>query len=237
MKRRFLRLGPVLALAAGLTAVIAVAAGSSAAKGGPPEKPSADNMILFASDGMRPDLVDKYVGEGAMPTYKDLIQKGVKGQNGLLQGFPPNTGVGWTTLATGSWPSEHGSTNNTFHRTGEGNFNNSTSFAATGISQSDHIAQAAERAGKKVASVEWVASRSLTPALQGPVVDFRSFFSRRGIVLNYDLPGQPAGANAFGVDYQRVNLAPATGWTNVPASFSPAMEQQFTLTTTFAANN
>ena len=48
--------------------------------------------------------------------------------------------------------------------------------------------------------------RSLSPALQGPVVDFRSFFSRRGIALNYDLPGQPAGANAFGVDYQRVDL-------------------------------
>ncbi len=54
--------------------------------------------------------------------------------------------------------------------------------------------------------MEWVGSRGLVPALQGPVVDFRSFFSRRGIVLNYDLPGQPAGANAFGVDYQRVDL-------------------------------
>ena len=27
----------------------------------------------------------------------------------------------------------------------------------------------------------------------------------RGIVLNYDLPGQPAGANAFGVQYQKVD--------------------------------
>ncbi|TDD66898.1 hypothetical protein E1262_20705 [Jiangella aurantiaca] len=186
---------------------------------------------------MRPDLVDRYARQGALPTMAQLMDDGVTGRNGLLQGFPPNTGVGWATLATGTWPGEHGSTNNTFHRTGEGNFNNSTSFAATGVLQADHIAQAAERAGKTVVSVEWVAARSLTPALQGPVVDFRSFFSRRGIVLNYDLPGQPAGANAFGVDYQRVGLEPATGWTNVPASFSPAQQQQFTLTTTFAAAN
>src|SRR5262245_14216487 len=203
----------------------------------PPDAPLTTKSIFFASDGMRPDLVDKYVSEGIMPTYDDLIRHGLKGDNGLQQGFPPNTGVGWYTLATGTWPSEHGSTNNTFHRTGEGNFNNSTSFSATGILQADHIAQAAERAGKKVASVEWVGVRNLVPATQGPVVDFRSFFSRRGVVLNYDLPGQPAGANAFGVDYQRVDLDAATGWTSVPASFSPARQEQVTLTTTFAAAN
>ncbi|MCI0686129.1 MAG: 5'-nucleotidase C-terminal domain-containing protein [Sporichthyaceae bacterium] len=193
--------------------------------------------MLFASDGMRPDLVDRYAAQGVMPTMRQLMRDGVKGNNGLLQGFPPNTGVGWSTLATGAWPGEHGSTNNTFHRTGEGNFNNSTSFAATGIVQADHVGQAAERAGKTVVAVEWVAARSLVPALQGPVVDFRSFFSRRGIALNYDLPGQPAGANAFGVDYQRFDLQTASGWSNVPASFSEAKQQQFTLTTTFAAVN
>src|SRR5688572_33470628 len=88
---------------------------------------SADNAILFASDGLRQDFVHKYVDEGVMPTFEDLLDTGVEASGaGLLQGFPPNTGVGWTTLATGTWPSEHGSTNNTFHRTGEGNFNNST---------------------------------------------------------------------------------------------------------------
>jgi hypothetical protein len=161
---------------------------------------------------MRPDLVDKYAGQGLMPTYSDLLATGVKGQNGLKQAFlPANTGVGWHTLATGTWPSEHGSINNTYFRVGEGNFNNRTSFATDAVLQTDHIAQAAERAGKKVVSVEWVASRNLSPQLQGPVVDFRTFFSNRGILLNYDLPGQPAGANAFSVSYQRVDLDPAEG--------------------------
>jgi 2',3'-cyclic-nucleotide 2'-phosphodiesterase (5'-nucleotidase family)/predicted AlkP superfamily phosphohydrolase/phosphomutase len=190
---------------------------------------SAKKVILFASDGMRQDLVHKYVNEGVLPTYEDLLDNGVEASgNGLIQGFPPNTGVGWHTLATGTWPGEHGSTNNTFHRTGEGNFNNSSSFAGTGILQTDHIAQAAERAGKTVVSMEWVASRGLVPALQGPVVDFRTFIGGRGIVLNFDLPGQPALANSFGVQYQRRDLADASGWTNVPASFSPAKETFFT---------
>lgn len=160
---------------------------------------------------MRPDLVEHYAQQRVMPTFRQLLNRGVRGDNGLLQAFPPNTGVGWASLATGAWPSEHGSTINTFHRVGEGNFNNRTSFATTGILQADTIQQAAERAGKTVVSVEWVGSRTLVPALQGPVVDFRTFFSNRGILLNYDLPGQPAGANAFGVSYQRVDLDDASG--------------------------
>src|SRR5262249_5217920 len=110
-------------------------------------KPSANNVVFFASDGMRPDLMQKYAGQGAMPTYAALRAAGVEGDNGLLQGFPPNTGVGWYTLATGTWPGEHGSTNNTYHRTGEGNFNNRTSFSTLGTLQADTIAAAAERAG------------------------------------------------------------------------------------------
>ena len=162
-----------------------------------------------------------------MPTFKDLLKRGVAGDNGLLQGFPPNTGVGWHTLATGTWPGEHGSTNNTFHRTGDA-FNNTTSFATPGILQADTLLQSAERAGKTVVAVEWVAARGLVPALQGPVIDFRTFIGGRGIALNFDLPGQPALAQSFGVQYQRQDLAAAAGWTNVPASFSPAKQATFT---------
>jgi 2',3'-cyclic-nucleotide 2'-phosphodiesterase (5'-nucleotidase family)/predicted AlkP superfamily phosphohydrolase/phosphomutase len=227
-----------LAVLAGLVVVAVASIGTSLGsaradkQGGAPADALTSKVILFSSDGMRPDLVDKYASQGAMPTYKQLIADGVKGNNGLLQAFPPNTGVGWHTLATGTWPGEHGSMNNTYFRTGEGNFNNRTSFATTGALQADHIAQAAERAGKQVVSVEWVGSRNLVPALQGPVVDFRTFFSNRGILLNYDLAGQPAGANAFGVSYQRVDLDDAAGWSNVPASFSPAKQEQLTVTNT-----
>jgi 2',3'-cyclic-nucleotide 2'-phosphodiesterase (5'-nucleotidase family) len=58
------------------------------------------------------------------------------------------------------------------------------------------------------------------------VVDFRSFFGGRGIVLNFDIPGQTAAA--FGVQYQQRTLVDATGWTSVPTSFSPAKETSFT---------
>ncbi len=223
------RRGP-LALVAILVALV-LAGGPAAALVGsqatPEATPAADRAakaVFFASDGMRPDLMERYAAEGAMPTFADLLATGVRGDNGLLQAFPPNTGVGWHTLATGTWPSEHGSTNNTFHRTGAADFGISTSFAAPGILQADALPQAAERAGKSVVAVEWAGARGLDPALDGPVVDFRSFLSDRGVVTNYDLPGQPAGAEQFGVSYQRVDARPAEGWTNVPESFSPAQE-------------
>ena len=76
-------------------------------------------------------------------------------------------------------------------------------------------------------SVEWSGgSRTATP-LKGPVVDYRNFYSNRGLWTNWDVPGQPAGAKAFGVQYQRYDLADATGWLNVPASFSPAKQGTF----------
>src|SRR5215207_4005112 len=193
--------------------------------------PATSKALFFASDGMRPDLMERYAAAGAMPTYKALMRAGVKGDNGLVQGFPPNTGVGWPTLATGTWPSEHGSTNNTFHRVGEADFNNRTSAYQPNVLQAQTIAQAAEQAGKTVVSVEWVGTSGLDPALNGPVVDFRTSFSDTGVLTNFDLPGQPEGAERFGVSYQRQDLRPAEGWTNVPESFSPAMEQQLVVTT------
>ena len=135
---------------------------------------------MFASDGMRPDLMEKYAKAGSMPTYKELMKHGVTGDNGMVQAFPPNTGVGWYTMATGTYPSEHGSTNNTFHRGGD-SFANSTSFSGAGVLQADTIGAAAERAGKKVASIDWVGG--IPSGLNGPTVDFATFYNNRGVLV------------------------------------------------------
>jgi 2',3'-cyclic-nucleotide 2'-phosphodiesterase (5'-nucleotidase family) len=219
------------ALVAGVAAVALTMFGTTAANSAKPlsPKPSASSVVFFNADGMRPDLMERFAAAGAMPTYKALMNAGVRGDNGMQQGFPTNTGVGWYNLATGTWPSEHGSTNNTFFRTGDSSFNNSTSSFSNGVLQADTIGEAAERAGKKVVSIEWSgSSRTMTP-MQGPVVDYRSFYSNRGLWTNYDVPGQPAGANAFNVQYQRNTLADASGWTNVPTSYSPAKQGTFDL--------
>ena len=104
MSRRLL--GP--AALAGLALFMLVALGAGSARAGktvtPSGKPTASRVLFFSSDGMRPDLMEQYAAAGAMPTYKALMAAGVRGANGLEQAFPPNTGVGWYTLMTGTWP-------------------------------------------------------------------------------------------------------------------------------------
>jgi 2',3'-cyclic-nucleotide 2'-phosphodiesterase (5'-nucleotidase family) len=192
--------------------------------------------VLFASDGMRPDLMEKYAKAGFMPTYAKLMKDGVIGKNGMVQAFPPNTGVGWYTMATGTYPSEHGSTNNTFFRGGDA-FTNRTSFSAAGVLQADTIANAAERAGKKVAQIDWVGG--IPAGINGPTVDFATFFTFRGVRVGVSDPVEVAGAAAFGTNYEAGAPVAATGWSGVPAGdpAAPPKEATWSIPTSFAAQN
>jgi 2',3'-cyclic-nucleotide 2'-phosphodiesterase (5'-nucleotidase family) len=212
-----------------------VSPAASSGKSGPPAE--TDRAVLFGSDGMRPDLMERYAAEGAMPTYAALMRSGVRGANGMVQAFPPNTGVGWYTMATGTYPSEHGSTNNTYFRQGEAIFNNRTSFSGPGSLQADTIAAAAERAGKKVAQVDWVGGAQA--GIDGPTVDYANFFSTRGVLASPLDATEQAGAASFGINYQVAAFAPASGWSDVPAgdSAAPARQTALTVATTFGAQN
>jgi 2',3'-cyclic-nucleotide 2'-phosphodiesterase (5'-nucleotidase family) len=197
----------------------------------------ANKVVMFASDGMRPDLMEKYAAAGAMPTYKALMAAGIRGDNGMVQAFPPNTGVGWYTMATGTYPSEHGSTNNTFFRGGD-TFSNRTSFSAAAVLQADTIANAAERAGKRVAQIDWVGGAAAN--IDGPTVDFTNFFSNRGVLVGVADPVEQAGSAFFGVTYQVSSaLVAASGWSGVPTGdpVAPPKETTWAINSTFAAQN
>ena len=201
----------------------------------------AQKFVFFASDGMRQDLIAKYLDKKS--TLGTFLKKGVRAAgNGLLTQAPPNTGAGWYSLATGAWPGVHGSTNNTFHINGRA-FDTSTSFATPGILKAETIAQAAERAGKKVAQMEWVGGRN--GVIQGPTIDFQAFFSGRGVSTNFTgHPGEaifddPVFIQSFGLQFDHpagfagqapfAGAAPvdATGWSGpLPATFSPAKEMR-----------
>jgi 2',3'-cyclic-nucleotide 2'-phosphodiesterase (5'-nucleotidase family) len=194
--------------------------------------------VLFASDGMRQDLMERYASQGQMPTYRQLMNAGVRGSNGMVQAFPPNTGVGWYTMTTGAYPGEAGSTNNTFFRTGD-TFSNRTSFSSSVALQADTLAAAAERAGKKVAQVDWVGG--LNANIAGPTVDFATFYSNRSALVGVAEASEQAGAAAFGTNYQVGTWVPATGWTNVPAGDPAAPPKEisggWSIPTTFSGSN
>jgi 2',3'-cyclic-nucleotide 2'-phosphodiesterase (5'-nucleotidase family)/predicted AlkP superfamily phosphohydrolase/phosphomutase len=236
LARRRPRPLPAALVVAVLAALLATAGPAPASPRSAVAAPAEQSAILFAADGMRPDLVDRFAAGGVMPNMRQLLRRGVEGRNGLTQGFPPNTGVGWYTLATGAWPGKHGSTNNTFHQTGT-DFSRSTSFSSPGVLQADSIASAAERAGRQVAQLDWVAGRQADIA--GPTVDFTTFFSNRGVLAAPADPDEQAGAARFGLSYQVAEFTAASGWSNVPAGDPATPPRQTTLTvaTTFAAQN
>ena len=223
-----------------MSAVLVAGLGPVAASAASPSVPSAGSgggAVFFAADGLRQDLVLQYAAAGELPTMASFLRKGTSAAgNGLVTQAPPNTGAGWYSLATGASPGVTGSTNNTFHRNGAPFGSRTGSFDA-GVLQAETIAQSAERGGLKVAQVEWAGGRN--GAIAGPTIDFRSFFSGRGVATNFITPVDNAAFVAsFGLQFDHpagfagqapfagAGPVPASGWSNVPASYSPAREMR-----------
>ena len=204
------------------------------------EEPAA-SAIFFASDGMRQDLVEGYVADDptTFGTFAEMLADGVHSEGGMISAAPPNTGAGWNTMASGAWSGETGTTNNTFHKNGA-NFAFGTSALGSASILTETASQAWEKAGKKVALIEWAGGRDAP--INGPIVDFRRFLSGRGVVTNYlqaaplddapfiqafglqfdtnlDHPGLPnTGAFAPDAQYAGTKTAAQLGWKNIPAS-------------------
>jgi 2',3'-cyclic-nucleotide 2'-phosphodiesterase (5'-nucleotidase family) len=241
MKSKFFRVVLILGLLLSVVVVPVFATPANLTTSTAPTTGHGDDdreaAIFFVADGMRQDLVETYAAQHLLPTMARLLRSGAKAADGgLLTEAPPNTGAGWYSLATGAWPGVHGSTNNTFAINGAA-FSSRTGSFDTGVLQAETLAQAAERGGKKVAQIEWAGGRN--GAINGPTVDYISFFSGRGVATNYigstddatfvasfglqfDHPAGFAGQAAF------PGAAPtdASGWTNVPNSYSPAKEMR-----------
>lgn len=219
--------GPIAAGAAGADGPSA-AAKAGAANGA---------VVYFAAGGMRQDLAEMYAGQGQMPALARMLRTAAKAAGGgLLTQAPAGTGTGWHSLATGAWPGVHGATGDTFAINGQPIGNRDSAFDI-GASQAETLAQSAERGGRSVAQIEWAGGRG--GRIEGPTVDFRSFFSGRGVATNYiGANDSPALVASFGLQFDHpagfAGQAPfpaaapadAVGWTNVPPSFSPAKEMR-----------
>ena len=183
-------------------------------------------------------------GQGpACPRWPTFLKKGAKATgSGLLTQAPPNTGAGWYTLATGAWPGVHGSTNNTFHINGSTVRELDRRRSTPASSRRRSIAQAAERAGLKVAQVEWAggsqrrtirARRSTSGASSPAAASRRTTSARRRLFdarrssrsfgLQFDHPAGYAGNAPVPGGGAR---PPRPAGPTCPASFSPAEEMR-----------
>ncbi|HZQ35620.1 MAG TPA: alkaline phosphatase family protein [Dehalococcoidia bacterium] len=199
------------------------------------ERQARRRLLFFASDGMRHDLMLRYVAAGQMPVAAGLIGRGATGVDGCLPALPTNTGAGWATLQTGAWSGTSGALNNVFHAAGTPITEPASGFDAR-LLHAETLAQAAERQGLSVACVEWPGTLPATCA--GPVIDFRTFYSTRGALLRHDPPNYHSEIAArLELADLRSDFPPATGWSNPPRSTLPPHEATLTVASTRPEEN
>jgi hypothetical protein len=101
-RRSAIVLAAVLALVASMAAALPSSAGPQAQAD---RRGKDDPVLLFAADGLRQDIVERYAADQGVPGFAALLRRGAAASGGgMLTQAPPNTGAGWYTMATGAWP-------------------------------------------------------------------------------------------------------------------------------------
>lgn len=109
-RREFLQQGTIAL--AGLGAVGFNSTGFVNSRGNPFPTPYLSNpkisrkVIVLGFDGMEPSLVERFVAEGELPTFKRLMETGHFGR--LQTTMPAQSPVAWSSFITGTNPGAHG---------------------------------------------------------------------------------------------------------------------------------
>lgn len=198
-----------------------------------PVAAAATPLIVAAVTGWDDAAAAAMLQDGSLPTLATLVEEGSRGD--LLS--PGSTGPALTTLLTGAWPAEHGVVAETFFRTGSPDFTDVATWTDPGIVQADTLPLAAERAGKVVVAVGWPGLDNEEAVLQGPVIGTAEAFSLPSVARTGATANEIAATSATAAEMAALEFAPASGWENLPASFSEPQEASFTLGTTDDALN
>ncbi|MEW6227940.1 MAG: alkaline phosphatase family protein [Bacillota bacterium] len=112
----------------------------------------AGKTVLIGLDACVPELVERFSREGALPNIRRFMEEGVFGRANYV--FPGITPVNWATVATGAYPGTHGITDFLVHLPGEPLDRSESGFLTTHL-QAETLWEAASRAGKKVATLNF----------------------------------------------------------------------------------
>lgn len=68
--------------------------------------PDAGRVFVLGLDGVPWDLLDDWMAAGELPAFRRLVREGASGP--LRSTMPPSTPLAWPSIATGTWPDQHG---------------------------------------------------------------------------------------------------------------------------------
>jgi predicted AlkP superfamily phosphohydrolase/phosphomutase len=206
-------------------------------------------VVVVGLDSIAPPMVDRFLAEGRMPNLARLRAEGFWTE--VKPTMPPTTSAGWTTVATGAWPSTHGIEGFAVHRPGDP-LDRKTHSLTTEHVRSEQIWKVAEQAGLETVLLKYPVSWPPTGGTRVTQVDGAGGWG--GLKCVFDLvhsgcwdtqPEPPRGADerrvgprdwmtrdADNLDEeatQRIQLRAPAPWRGVPAGFEPAWEAELQL--------
>jgi len=180
--------------------------------------PGAKRALLLGLDAMVPNMMERFLKEGVLPNFARLLEKGCFTR--VVPVIPAQTPTNWTTLATGATPGGHGVVQWGSHIPGEPvwEFHREEAFNA-GLCRSEYLWEAAERAGKRSVVMNYAGYPPTTES--ACFIDWlfqpaRSYFDLAAPTVYHNCPDLNTT--------DPIELSPAEGWANLPASQKPPLE-------------
>ncbi|MFZ5919574.1 MAG: alkaline phosphatase family protein [Chloroflexota bacterium] len=174
----------------------------------PTPEPARRSVVLISWDGSRADLVYSLMDGGLMPNFASLAGAGLRAE--YAQSIDPTlTAAAHNSISSGSFPARTGITSNSFHVTGDDFYWYRVGFGEQ-MDEAEPVWVTASKAGLTTAAVFFVGG---SPAHEDQLADY---------TIGYGIQ------DAYSKQWN-VSLSAAEGWSDVPESFSPALEGSFTI--------
>lgn len=197
----------------------------------------ARRAIIIGMDGASMELVRRMIDWGHVPAIQSVYARGV--HRPMLGVFPTLTPPGWTALSTGAWPGTHQVMDFNIRALGQP-LTETTWGINTRLSQAEYLWNTTERAGRQPILVKWEMAwpPTMTTGTQvegtGPGVSNHHQIAGYHLFVAGKWAPRPIGGDRDpetldpsalqeGAPYDVVALAPAAGWTNLPASTQPPL--------------
>lgn len=184
-------------------------------------------VILIGLDGLMPEMLRKFIEEGILPTFAELLRNGAFAES--LPSPPCDTPTNWVSIATGAWTGTHGINTFGIHKEGEPynrihNVNPNIfprldkilTDTIKELCNAEFLWEASERQGKRCILVNY-------PGGWPPSIS-------KGIVVEGSGPHSSPLCRIKSADLfmsgekGNINVSTARGWKNVPISYSRPLE-------------
>ena len=187
--------------------------------------PHAKRTVFLGLDALVPTMVEKFLAEGILPHFARLLDKGCFTR--IRPVIPAQTPSNWATLATGATPGTHGVVQWGSHIPGEPvwEYHRADAFTA-GLCRAEYLWEAAARQGKRSVVMNYAGYPPTTDS--AVFIDWlfrpaRSYFDLAPPTVYHNCPDLDTT--------DPIELVPAEGWANPPASKHPMLEAELVVAT------